>query len=534
MNDLTRVETSEQLRQQRITDYQLNGERPEPEFDAVAELAADLFEVPISGVSVLGHDRQIFHGACGLEERHTARSDAFCNLTVERDDVFVVEDALADPRFKANALVVGKPHIRFYAGASIRVGEGVAIGSLCIIDHKPRKLSESDQRRLLMLARTVSNLLEFRLGSHLADERQQEIERQADLLRATLDHIEQGIAVFDRDLRLALWNDRLFELLGLDRSLCREGCGAEDLLRAAASNGTLGPGDPDEIVAALIVSIRTTPMWRLDLQGPGGQIIQASRAAIPDGRSIFSFEDVTQQRRLVKMKDEFVSTVSHELRTPLTSIRGALVILGRKTEGSLDSASQQMLEMALKNAERLTVLINDILDVEKLGSGTLAMRSDVVDLGQMLRDACEHNEPFAQSHGVTLALKVEDEPLYVLGDHSRLLQAVTNLVSNACKFSPDKSTVAISGSREGQFVRIAVQDQGAGIPLDFRPHIFRRFAQSDVRQKSGTVGTGLGLAITKAIVERHQGEIGFTSELGQGTCFWLRLPCSVRMFSERA
>lgn len=524
MHEMTDGERAEEVRQQRIAEYQLDVAQSEPEFDAVTELAADLFGVPISGVTVLGRDRQLFQGSCGLDERSTARSDAFCNVTVERDDVFVVEDALADPRFRNNPLVTGEPHIRFYAGAPIRVGGGVAIGSLCIIDREPRQLSQTDCRRLVLLARTVTDLMEFRLGSRLADERQQQIERQAELLRATVDHVEQGIGVFDQDLRLVLWNDRLFDLLGLDRWLCREGCEAADLLRAAACNHAFGPGDPDEIVDGLIESIRTTPSRRLELRGSEGRILQAWRAAIPDGRSILTIEDVTDQRRAVRMKDEFVSTVSHELRTPLTSIRGALAVLGRKAEGSLDPASQQMLAMASKNAERLTALINDILDIEKLGSGTLAMRDDAVDLGQVLRDACDQNRPFAEAHGAKLELDLNAEPLRVVGDHGRLLQAVTNLVSNACKFSPPETTVSISGDRQDNSAEIRVRDQGAGVPAEFRPHIFRRFAQADPAHNSGAVGTGLGLAITKAIVERHQGEIGFTSDADEGTCFWIRLP----------
>ncbi len=514
----------EELRQRRISEYQLDGEHPEPELDAVTELAAELFGVPISAVTVLRRDRQLFQGACGLTERSTARSDAFCNFTVEQDEVFVVEDARVDPRFRNNALVTGEPRIRFYAGAPLRVGGGVAIGSVCIIDRETRKFNEIDRRRLALLARTVSDLIEFRLGSRLAEERQRQIEHQAELLRATLDHVEQGIGVFDQDLRVAIWNDRLLDLLGIDRSLCSKGCDAADLLRAAASNGTLGPGDPDELIGGLIASISDTSSKRFELERPDGRTLQAWHAVFTDGRSILTVQDVSEQRRAAKMKDEFISTVSHELRTPLTSICGALAVLGRKAAGSLDRSGEQMLTMASKNAERLTALINDILDIEKLGSGTLAMRRETVDVGEVLRDACEQNRPFAEVHGVALTLKLDGEPLRVIGDHGRLLQAVTNLVSNACKFSPVGTIVAISGRTEGSVAQVDVQDEGPGIPPKFRPLIFRRFAQADSAHRSGSVGTGLGLAITKAIVEAHLGEIGFTTEVGHGTRFSIRIP----------
>jgi signal transduction histidine kinase len=221
-----------------------------------------------------------------------------------------------------------------------------------------------------------------------------------------------------------------------------------------------------------------------------------------------------------------VSTVSHELRTPLTSICGALAILSRKAEASLDPQSLLMLKMAAKNADRLNSLINDILDIEKLGSGSLAMEREQIDLTEVLRDACMQNRPFGQSHGVELSLEIAHSPLPVFGDPSRLLQAMTNLVSNACKFSARGDTVVITGKREADRIKVTVQDKGQGIPPEFRSQIFRRFAQADPSHRNGAVGTGLGLAITKAIVDKHDAEIGYDSEVGRGTCFWIIFPCS--------
>jgi GAF domain-containing protein len=149
-------------RQRTISDYSLARLSAEPAFDAVSELAADLFEVPISAVTVLGAQQQMFPGAYGLDKRTTPRADAFCNITVERNDLLIVEDALADPYFRDNPLVTGAPFIRFYAGAPIRL-DGVAIGSLCVIDRKPRRLGDRERRRLMLIARTVVDLMELRL-----------------------------------------------------------------------------------------------------------------------------------------------------------------------------------------------------------------------------------------------------------------------------------------------------------------------------------------------------------------------------------
>lgn len=529
---MTSNDPDELRRQETINVYQLASEARESVFDDVTNLAAKVFDVPIALVTVLREDEQLFRGSCGLAGPGTARGVAFCNHTVRQDHVLVIEDAASDPRFHDNPLVSGPPFIRFYAGAPLKIGGGVPVGSLCLIDHKPRTLDQAGRHKLQLLAKTVTDLMDLRLGSRLADERQRQLESQAELLRATVDHVQQGIALFDAELQLILWNRELIEMLNVPEELCERGCNAAELLLATARNGAFGPGEPEEIVAALVLSIRTTPSRRLEILGPGGRILLASRAAIPDGRSILTIQDITEQRRIARMKDEFVSTVSHELRTPLTSIAGALALLDRKTGELLDPASRKLLDMATRNSERLTALINDILDIEKLGSGTLAMRRERIDLGDVLRDSLDHNEPFADRHNVGLKLDLSNgAALPVLGDHGRLLQAMTNLISNACKFSRQGTVVAIEAEREGGMALVRVRDQGEGIPEDFRSQVFRRFAQADPSNRnSGAIGTGLGLAITKAIVELHQGEIGFSSETGIGTCFWIRLP----LLTERA
>ncbi len=245
-----------------------------------------------------------------------------------------------------------------------------------------------------------------------------------------------------------------------------------------------------------------------------------------DGRRIFTglTRDITERKRLEQLKTEFVSTVSHELRTPLTAIRGALALVLKKEAATLPDRSRHMLEMAERNSERLTFLINDILDLEKIEGGKLAFDFAMVDLAALAVRAIEDNEGYARKHEVNLMLDAGVPSAPVKADAQRMLQVFANLISNAVKFSPAEGTVEVRiEALQGTF-RVSVRDHGAGIPDHFRDRIFQRFAQADSSDAREKGGTGLGLSITKAIVEHHRGHIGFTSTPGEGTTFFFDLP----------
>ncbi len=232
-------------------------------------------------------------------------------------------------------------------------------------------------------------------------------------------------------------------------------------------------------------------------------------------------------KRLDRMKSEFVSTVSHELRTPLTSIRDSLEVLASGVAGSLPDKARSFIEIAQNNCERLIRLINDILDIEKIESEQMSFALRPLDLMELIDQTVKADEGFAAQHNVRLQLVAAQPGAKVHADPDRLAQVMTNLISNACKFSPPGSTVDIAVTREGGRLKVAVADYGPGISDEFLARIFQRFSRadsSDARQKGGT---GLGLSISKAIVERLGGEIGFTTEKGKGTTFYFFLPeCS--------
>lgn len=501
-----------------IERYRLSGLGKEPEFDRIASLAAALFGVPTALVSIVGAEEQCFRGSFGFDAEATPRRIAFCGFAILSDEVTVVLDATADPHFAGNPLVTGEDNVRFYAGAPLVVG-GHTVGTLCLLDQKPRNFSDEDRNRLEKLAATLVDIIKLRVD-HLA------LGDQTSLLRTTIESIEQGLAVFDRELRLMLWNSAFLDMFEYPAGLVQGGVGAGELLRLTAERGELGSGDPEKTVAAFITSVRSNPHRRLEVHRTDGRDLEVWHSTMADGRFILTATDVTEQRRLARTKDEFVSTVSHELRTPLTSIVGSLGLLVRGVGGALPPKAGQLVGIALANGERLTRLINDLLDIDKLESGQVSFSFRPLDLGGLLNEAVEQNRPYAERFGVTLEFSPPAEGMRVSADRDRLLQVLANLLSNAIKYSPAGETVTLALARHGDCARICVTDRGPGIPEAFRAQLFLRFAQADSSDTRGQQGTGLGLAITRSIVERHGGRIAFeTSESSErhGSIFYIDL-----------
>ncbi|HEX6750793.1 MAG TPA: ATP-binding protein [Longimicrobium sp.] len=238
--------------------------------------------------------------------------------------------------------------------------------------------------------------------------------------------------------------------------------------------------------------------------------------------AVVTFRDVTERREVDRMKDEFISVVSHELRTPLTAIRGSLGLLAAGKAGEVPQRGQRMLEIAVQNTDRLIRLINDILDIERIESGKVAMEPRPVNLAELVQNAAEVMLPMAERAGVELY--VWAEPVSLMADPDRILQVLTNLISNAVKFSNPGGTVEITVEPADGEALVRVTDHGRGIPEDRLESIFERFQQvdsSDSRQKGGT---GLGLAICRTIVSQHGGEIWADSELGEGSTLSFTLP----------
>ena len=234
--------------------------------------------------------------------------------------------------------------------------------------------------------------------------------------------------------------------------------------------------------------------------------------------------DVTAQREAERMKNEFTSTLSHELRTPLTSIIGSLQLINAGVLGDVPKDVMELTEVAERNGQRLLDLINDILDIEKIESGKLTLNPEIMRVDELVREAMVLNKGFADRFKVRFDAPGELTKREVNADRKRLLQVMTNLLSNAAKFSPEGEVVDITTEESVDGLRVGVHDRGPGIPEAFRARMFGRFNQADSTTSRQKGGTGLGLAICKRLVEMMHGRIGFEDRPGGGTTFWFELP----------
>jgi signal transduction histidine kinase len=266
--------------------------------------------------------------------------------------------------------------------------------------------------------------------------------------------------------------------------------------------------------------VRTTMGWRwISSRAKVVERDATGRALRVAGTNV----DITDLKEIERLKAEFVSTVSHELRTPLTALIGSLGLLDRQAAGKLAPDAAMFLGMAKQNSERLATLINDILDIEKIEAGRMEFRLDPVAIRPLLERAVGLNAPYAEKLGVRFVLGAVEDAV-TSGDEDRLLQVLTNLMSNGAKFSPRGSDVTVSALKRHGFVRVAVADQGPGVPDEFRDRIFGKFAQADGSDTRSKSGTGLGLSISRAIVEKLGGTVGFESTPGKGATFYFELP----------
>lgn len=354
--------------------------------------------------------------------------------------------------------------------------------------------------------------------------------RRAEEVASYLNAMPVGVFVVDREGRPTFANDAAATLLGRGIRPDATGTGLAEVYQAVVA-GTNEPYPSSRMPVLTALQGRTDHVEDMEVRQPNGRVVplEVFGAPVLDAsgevsNAVAVFRDITERREIERVKDEIISVVSHELRTPMTSVIGALGLVDGGVLGPLPADAGEMVHVALTNARRLVNLLDRILDVEKVIKERLERRA--VSMLEVVGRSVTLATPGAAGMGVTLHVRTGADTT-VWGDPERLQQVLDNLISNAVKFSPQGGVVTVGlEPRSADRVRVWVRDDGPGIGSDDQPRLFKRFSQVDSSTTRQKGGTGLGLSICKDIVERHEGQVGVDSTLGEGSTFWFELPAA--------
>ncbi|MBZ4021777.1 hypothetical protein CKO11_04795 [Rhodobacter sp. TJ_12] len=344
-------------------------------------------------------------------------------------------------------------------------------------------------------------------------------------LRMAIDNAPIAMALLDLEGNWIKVNEAICLLLGYDQN---------ELLRLNSKDVTVQKSVENNVsqMQRLVQGeIDTYEEEKCYLRKDGSSVwgrVSVSVARDTEGQPAYFIKqilDISQQRETERLQSEFISTVNHELRTPLTSIQGSLAILQAKLAEKIDDKEMRLLANSHESCQRLSRLVNDILDVQQIRQGKIEYNFAAIDVCQLVEDVVESHRPMTDKFGVEIETVLPNKALPLWVDPDRLTQAVINVVSNAAKFSERGDKIILSVSeRANNSVRIAVKDFGPGISEAFRSRLFSQFAQADGSSKRNTEGSGLGLNITKSLVEEMGGQIDYETEEGKGTTFFFDFP----------
>jgi PAS domain S-box-containing protein len=520
-DEASRLET---LRQYGVLDT-----LPEQALDDLTAMAAQICGTPIALISLVDQDRQWFKSRVGLEVAETPREQSFCAHAISQRDLFVVADASKDPRFSGNALVNGAHATRFYAGAPLVTPEDAALGTLCVIDHVPRKLTPEQEQALQILARQVMTHLELRrqmTAVRLSEER----------FSSAFEHAPIGMALVSLEGRWLKVNQALCDFVGympgeLAEKSFQDLTHPEDL-----------EADLTHVRELLEGKINSYHMEKRYFHKRGHIVWVNLGVSLARNREneplyfISQIQDITESRETLarqqeltqkaqaaeRAKSEFLATMSHEIRTPLNGVIGMANILA---DTELNEMQRECVETINISGESLLSVINDILDYSKIEAGRLEMENRTFNLQQCVEEAVDLFATQIRAKKLEAIYFVSPAiPALLNGDSMRLRQVLVNLIGNAIKFTA-RGEISVNvelttQDEKGCHLLFSVSDSGIGIPKEKIDKLFQAFQQVDTSTTRRYGGSGLGLAICKRLTSFMGGSIWAKSHAGAGSTFY--------------
>ncbi len=517
----------------------------EQNFDDITALAAQICDTPLSLVSFVDRERLWFKSCFGGDLKEYPRQRSFCDYAIRAPGVFEVQDLALDARFQRQQLVT-EFGFRFYASAQIKSCGGEILGTLTVIDNRPRALTDPQRAALVMLADQCAGQIALR---RLLRERDLEISTRTQALRATearlqafMQHAPITMSVKDLDGRYLMVNrasERFYglpanEILGRRITDFERSTGGEAITRLEADMRVADTSLMREICYQRDGGKR----WYRDIKFPipdeegvtvaiGGIGVEITAAMLAQEELIEAKEHAEAANQA---KSQFLANMSHELRTPLNAILGFSEILSRDALGPIAADQTRAYAADIHESGRLLMkIINDILDLSKIEAGRMILSEAPCDLLAITRSTLNLVGNAAQTKNLKLVNAVPDTLPLVRADERALTQILLNLVNNAVKFTLPGGEIKVEAGlvnqgEIGEGIVIAVSDTGIGIASDDIPLVFTAFGQVEDAFVRGHEGAGLGLPIARALTEAQGGKLDLHSRVGVGTRVTLWLP----------
>ncbi len=450
------------------------------------------------------------------EEARLPLGDCACSLVVRTGEPVIVEDLLACPRLRPATLQ--DEGLQAHASVPLK-SKNMVLGVMNVAADDPQELRGANLELLTAIGRYLGVAIDGALSFATT------LKERA-TLRSVMESMVDGLILVDTEGKITYWNPRASEFLGIAGSSAT-GKPAMGIARRIAM-GSTQPERVSEQLAEAFLHFEEFPVIEYELLRPTNRTVQSLLFPIVGDRSEalgfgITLRDVTREKESDRMKLQLLSTVSHELRTPLASIKGFASTLLRQDVRWDEKTQQDFVQIIDEESDRLSELVDNLLDMSRIEAGTLRIEKEQVQLCTLLTDVIETTRLHSDRH--TFVLEAPPIPP-VIADPRRVRQVVHNLLQNAIKYSPKGGKITVLVEMETNRVIVHVTDQGIGIPKAQQRRIFDRFFQVDSASTRVSGGSGLGLAISKSIIEAHGGQMWFGSEPGQGSTFSFALPIS--------